>query len=207
MGLFRPFLTIAVVAMLLALPACSSRTKTEEADKADPRNSAAETPESRRDKEITKYAEMIKTAPEKVNDRGELPQQLRGRLLAERGDHDAAIADFTEAIRLYPKITGPYCDARLLEVKFARGKSYRAKRQFDESIADFTSVIGDSTKFSRDAGEVLAFGGFKADALLNRGAVYDEIGATDKATADFEEAIRIAPDLKSRDEIVKRSKK
>ena len=50
----------------------------------------------------------------------------------KKGDHDKAIADFTEAIRLNPK------DA---EAYYSRGGAYGEKGDYDKAIADFTEAI------------------------------------------------------------------
>ena len=56
----------------------------------------------------------------------------RGLSHAEKGDHDKAIADFTEAIRLDPKDAAVYS---------LRGLSYAAKGDHDKAIADYTEAI------------------------------------------------------------------
>ena len=50
----------------------------------------------------------------------------------KKGDHDKAIADFTEAIRLNPN------DA---EAYYSRGCEYFEKGDHDRAIADFTEAI------------------------------------------------------------------
>ena len=56
----------------------------------------------------------------------------RGFSHAEKGGHDKAIADFTEAIRLDPKNATAYS---------LRGLSYADKGEYDKAIADFTEAI------------------------------------------------------------------
>jgi tetratricopeptide (TPR) repeat protein len=56
----------------------------------------------------------------------------RGLSHAEKGDHDQAIADFTEAIRLDPKNADAY---------YSRALSYDLKSDHDQAIADFTEAI------------------------------------------------------------------
>ena len=53
-------------------------------------------------------------------------------LFEKKGDHDKAIADFTEAIRLNPKLAQAY---------YNRGMIYRKKGDHDKAIADFTEAI------------------------------------------------------------------
>jgi tetratricopeptide (TPR) repeat protein len=160
-------------------------------------------PEARREKAIAEYTEAIRVDPRKFNDRGELPHYLRGRLYAEQGKHDQAVADFTEVIELYRDLKGPYADARLAEAYNARGESYLQTRDYDKAIADYTAIAESMNKISQDINEVLASGGFSAYALYKRGVCYDEKGERDKALADFKEAIRRAPDL-ARNEDLKR---
>ena len=56
----------------------------------------------------------------------------RGWSHAEKGDHDQAIADCTEAIRLDPKNADAY---------YNRGNSYARKGEYDKAIADCTEAI------------------------------------------------------------------
>ena len=51
---------------------------------------------------------------------------------AQKGDFDAAIMDFTEAIRLDPKDAGAF---------YNRGVAYDQKRDFDAGIKDLTEAI------------------------------------------------------------------
>jgi len=50
----------------------------------------------------------------------------------ESGDYDKAIAELTEAIRLYPNSDGAY---------LMRGKTYFVKQDYDKAIADYTQAI------------------------------------------------------------------
>src|SRR6202022_2647082 len=58
----------------------------------------------------------------------------RGIAYARSGDLDRAIADFSEAIRRYPKtaLFYPYVN---------RGDAYKAKEAFDRAIADYSEAI------------------------------------------------------------------
>ena len=85
-------------------------------------------------------------------------------------EHDKAIADYTEAIRLAPK------DA---EAYYNRGTSYVNRGEYDEAIADLTEAIRFNPK--------------NTDAFCNRGLAYSHKGEHDKAIADYTEAIRLVP--------------
>ena len=94
----------------------------------------------------------------------------RGVAYGHKGEHDKAIADFTEAIHLDPK------DA---EAYFNRGVAYGSKGEHDKAIADFTEAIRLDPK--------------DAQAYANRGFAYENKGEHDKAIADLTEAIRLNP--------------
>ena len=58
----------------------------------------------------------------------------------QKGEHDKAIADCTEAIRLDPKDAKAYCN---------RGVAYGSKGEYDKAIADFTEAIRLDPKYGR----------------------------------------------------------
>ena len=88
-----------------------------------------------------------------------------------RENWDAAIACYTEAIRIKPDYAMAYIN---------RGVAYAGKGQYDKAITDYTEAI----RIDPD----------DAKACVNRGVVYGNKGQYDKAIADFTEAIRINPD-------------
>ena len=155
-------------------------------------------------KTIAEYTDAIQKNPYEVNSRGESAFQLRGAALAKQGDHDKAIADYTEAIRLYRERKTQYYQIRLLEVFDARAQSYRQKGETAKAAADYGEIIDFGSHFaSRDAMEVLGVGGFTSQAYMNRAQCYDELKQPDKATADYKEAVRMQPSLMT-DELRKR---
>ena len=95
---------------------------------------------------------------------------LRGGAYADKGDHDRAIADYTEAIRLAPAESALYGN---------RGRAYLDKRDYFLALADFSEVI---RLDPRDA-----------STYNDRGAVHAGKGDHDRAIADYDEAIRLAP--------------
>ena len=86
-------------------------------------------------------------------------------------DHDKAIADYTEAIRLKPDSAGAY---------YSRADAFDDKGDHGKAIADYIEVI----RLKPD----------NAEAYYDRGIAYGRNGDYDKAIADYTEAIRLKPD-------------
>ena len=96
----------------------------------------------------------------------------RGKAYRNKGDLDKAIADYTEAIRLNPKLTGAFG---------CRGLAFEKRGDFNQAIADFTEAIR--------LGPTLSVGPY------DRGEAYSKKGDLDKAIADYTEAIRLDPEM------------
>ncbi len=94
----------------------------------------------------------------------------RGNACSGRGEHDKAIAAFTEGIRLEPNRPGPYSN---------RGRAYFAKGEYAKAIADCT--------------EALRLNPQSEGAYFIRGWSYSQMQQPGKAISDFTELIRIAP--------------
>jgi tetratricopeptide (TPR) repeat protein len=93
----------------------------------------------------------------------------RGESYRNKGDHDRAIADYTEAIRLDPQFAIAYNN---------RGVSYNGgKKDYDRAIADYTEAIRLNPQY--------------ALAYNNRGNAYQAKGNQARADADFAEARRL----------------
>lgn len=92
----------------------------------------------------------------------------KGNSCLEKKDYDAAIAAFTDVIRLTPKDAKVYC---------TRGYVYSWKNEYDKAIADYTEAIKIDPK--------------TAGAYYNRGWTYGQKRDYDKAVADYSEAIRL----------------
>jgi tetratricopeptide (TPR) repeat protein len=128
----------------------------------------------------------------------------RGLAYENTGKHDAAVVDFSEAIRLNPTYAialnnrswalnnrGEYdraiadsTAAIKLDPKYAtayvnRGVSYENKGECDKAISDYGEAIKLNPKF--------------AGAYNNRGVCYNDKGDFGRAIQDFDEAIRLSP--------------
>ncbi|MDR1830958.1 MAG: tetratricopeptide repeat protein [Candidatus Fibromonas sp.] len=131
----------------------------------------------------------------------------RGKVARDNKDHDKAIAEFTEAIRLdpngdesyyfsrallyyfpkkeYDKAIADYTEAIRIKPTFdlyyrSRGDCYKNMREYDKAIADYTEAIKVSPGNYRN--------------YNSRGEIYKDKGDYDKAIADYTEAIRFSPD-------------
>lgn len=94
----------------------------------------------------------------------------RGNANDDTGEHDAAIADYTAAIKQKPD----YVDAYL-----NRGFSYEGKQDYENAIADYTRVIALDPKYAK--------------AYYSRGRAYEAQGDLKQALAGYEEAAKLAP--------------
>ncbi|XUJ37389.1 tetratricopeptide repeat protein [Bradyrhizobium japonicum] len=95
----------------------------------------------------------------------------RGRAYSAKGERDRALADYNEAIRLDPGY-GPSYTSRALE--------YFNKRDFDLAITAFTEAVERNPKQAYFA-------------IVMRGEAYAAKGDTDRAVADYDEAMRRIP--------------
>src|SRR5262249_25852082 len=94
----------------------------------------------------------------------------RGTAYDRQGDHDRAIADYSEAIRLAPIFAQAYS---------SRGLAYYQKGDFDRAIADYGEAIRLDPKYIY--------------AYNNRGNAYLHKHDGSRAIADYREAIRLDP--------------
>ena len=133
---------------------------------------------------------------------GSIAYYYRGAVYAAGGDKDGAIADYNEAIRLYPKSTDAY---------YSRGVAFAAKGDNDRAIADYSEAIrldpthncayysrgavfkaeGDNDRAIADYNKAIGAATIYAFAYIGRGAAYAAKGDNDRAIADYNWAIQL----------------
>lgn len=94
----------------------------------------------------------------------------RGMISDEKGDHDSAISDYNEAIRLDPTGSDAYHD---------RGLAWEQKGDYDKAISDYNEAIRRNPKDAR--------------SYFGLGNIWTAKGEYDKAVSNLSEAIRIDP--------------
>jgi tetratricopeptide (TPR) repeat protein len=134
-----------------------------------------------------------------------------GLWLAAAGKTDAAIDDYTTALKLEPN----YPAALLSRSQSLSDRDDNAKHDLDTAIADLTTLIGrfkDSAELIMNRGYILTrdrrFDEATADftdvlrlrpkssgALRARAGVYAELKQLDKAAKDYDHAVDLEPDL------------
>ncbi len=98
---------------------------------------------------------------------------VRGYFSSLEGNLDAAIRDYTEAIRIDPAFARAFNN---------RGIAFKTKDALDEAIRDFNEATRIDPTY--------------ADAFYNRGNTYQAKADWDTAIRDYTEAIRINPNHK-----------
>ncbi len=126
----------------------------------------------------------------------------RGNAHSAKGEHDQAVADFDEALKLEPR------NASALN---NRGSARADKGETDAAIADFDAALklngryasawfnranayaakGETARALDDYGKALAFNRRNVNAYIARGALHLAGGATPKARADIAAAARL----------------
>lgn len=92
----------------------------------------------------------------------------RGGANEDRGDIDAALADFSRSIEMDPSRFRPW---------FARGTLYLKLQKYNEAIHDFTMTLERNPTYEK--------------AWVNRGNAYRDLNQNDNAILDYNEALRI----------------
>lgn len=136
------------------------------------------------DQAIVEFGKVIEignknAGAQKIREATYVPKKLYAQVYFNRGTahlnravYDLAIADFTTALRIDPKLS------RALN---NRGAAQLEKRQFDQALSDFESALKLNPKY--------------ALAFMNRGLLYYRKGENDLAIRDYNEAIRLDPKL------------
>jgi lipoprotein NlpI len=121
-----------------------------------------------------------------------------------KGDHDRAIEDYNEAIKIDPEDAFPYNN---------RGNAYRGKGEYDRAITDYNKAIeldpkfamaynnrgaaykgkGDNERAIADYSQAITLNQQFALAFVNRGSAYKAQNEYERAIADFTAAIQISP--------------
>jgi tetratricopeptide (TPR) repeat protein len=96
--------------------------------------------------------------------------QNRGYQFGRKNETDAAIADYSEAIRVNPSNAQAWTN---------RGARLQRKKEYQRAIDDHTQAIRLDPNHK--------------DAWYNRGNVYQEMGNKERAIADYKEALRVNP--------------
>ncbi|MDP7636361.1 MAG: tetratricopeptide repeat protein [Phycisphaerae bacterium] len=129
-----------------------------------------------------------------------------GRAYASEGNHDHAIGDYDQAVKLNPLYAKAYTN---------RGNAYLAKGNYDRAVGDYDKAIDLNPKFAgpynnrsivhrkrgryddaiRDANRAIELNPRFAKAYRNRGIAYDRKGNHDQAISNFTQAITLNPKL------------
>ena len=104
---------------------------------------------------------------------------FRGIDFGDMGDHEKAIQDFIEAIRLDPKFARAY---------YNRGITYNRLQRFQAAIDDFSTAI--------------ALDSENGPAYANRAFTYTLIGKDAEASADIERAVELGFDRERLEETI-----
>ncbi|HEX4144572.1 MAG TPA: tetratricopeptide repeat protein [Pirellulales bacterium] len=123
------------------------------------------------------YTQFINSKQRKSKPHKAWACYCRAAALQARGDLDAAIADYDEAIALDSSRAPPYV---------ARGSAWESKKDYDKAITDYGQALRLDPAYPR-VDEKLAW------AHAERGRVCADKNNYDQAIADFSEAIRLEP--------------
>jgi lipoprotein NlpI len=183
--------------------AAEAATKPGKNTTATPRDVIACGQDQVADLAIAGCTRVIEDARQKPKARG-VAFYNRGNAYVTKGDHDKAIADFDEALKLDPK------NASVLN---NRGNARNDKGESDAAMADFDAAIkinpryaaayfnrgnalagtGETERALKDYDAAIKSNKRNVNAYLARGALFLAGGASAKARADMSQAARLAP--------------
>ncbi|MEN3374985.1 MAG: hypothetical protein V7604_340, partial [Hyphomicrobiales bacterium] len=171
--------------------------------KATARDVAACAQDRVADLAIAGCSRIVEDAKQKPKARG-VAFYNRGNAHVLKGDHDKAIADFDEALKLEPKNASIYNN---------RGNARGDKGESDAATADFEAALkinpryaaayfnrgnalaakGETERALKDYDAAIKNNKRNVNAYIARGALFLASGASAKARADMKQATRIAP--------------
>ncbi len=133
------------------------------------------------------------------------PHIDRGRDLRGRGEHDAAVAAFSDAVRAYPGSAEAYLERGL--TRRQAGDPKGAVDDYTEAIrlkpgwalayanrAGSLAALGENDRAVADATEAVRLDPAEPVAYVNRAMAYLGLGRDEDAIRDCDEALRLAPD-------------
>ncbi|MFN0035134.1 MAG: tetratricopeptide repeat protein [Saprospiraceae bacterium] len=132
----------------------------------------------------------VMTLDEGEKDKSSLPYWNRGQYLREsRGDHEAALKDYTRAVEMEPN------NPELLN---SRGKTYFDMASFERYKSQRKTLLEKAIKDYSDAlAKPKITPKSKSEALSNRGAAYGMSGMFEPSIRDISEAIKLDPKNKN----------
>jgi tetratricopeptide (TPR) repeat protein len=129
---------------------------------------------------------------------------LRGNERSERGELDRAVAEYTEALRVYPQFAAAYHNRAVVQRRMGkhdlaigdfssalrfdpenpvtyrdRGRAYATIGQYDRALADYNQSLGHDPK--------------NATVRRERGSVYRKQHQYDRAVTDFTDSLSLDP--------------
>jgi len=186
-----------------AAPAAEAATTPAKGAKATPRDIVACAQDRVQDLAIAGCTRIIEDAKQKPKARG-VAFYNRGNAYVLKGDHDKAVADFDEALKLEPKNASIYNN---------RGNARGDKGESDAAMADFDAAIkanpryaaayfnranalaakGETDRALKDYDAAIKHNKRNVNAYIARGALLLAGGASAKARADMKQAAKLAP--------------
>jgi lipoprotein NlpI len=183
--------------------AAGAATKPAKGAKATARDVVACAQDRVADLALEGCTRIIEDAKQKPKARG-IAFYNRGNAYVLKGDHDKAIADFDQALKLEPKNASIYNN---------RGNARLDKGESDAAMADFEAAIktdpryaaayfnranalaakGEIERALKDYDAAIKHNKRNVNAYIARGALLLASGASAKARADMKQAARLAP--------------
>ena len=116
---------------------------------------------------------------------------MRGKSYCEQREFDLAIADLTKAIEIFNGDRDFIAEVDQTEMYRVRGIAHRENADYQSAMADFSKTIeiyesDDEGYFSDDV---------KASPYFSRGNLHKQLGNKKEAIADYEQAVKLNPDV------------